>query len=99
MDEPSDEVGGHEEDFALLIVLVVSSPDRPALSIEGVPESFHSLVVVGAVGVGLLPGIHDERGRVGLVEDLERMLGLLLLNEVWFWLIVVILILLLLLRW
>jgi len=76
LDETADEVGGHEEHLELVVVLVVTSPDGPAVGVVHLEECVHRLVVVGAVGVHLLPGVHGERGRGRLVQQLERVLGL-----------------------
>lgn len=39
LDEASDEIGGHEKHFALLVVFVVASEHRPARGVEGLVEA------------------------------------------------------------
>jgi hypothetical protein len=94
LNEASNQVGGHEQNFAFFIVLVVTSEDRPTLGIEVSPKIVHGLLIRGTVGVGLLPGIHDERRWVGLVKNLEWVIFLLLLRNIIFWLLLIIFLLL-----
>ena len=76
LNEAANQVTGHEQHLELVVVLVVASPDGPAVGVVHLEEGVHGLVVVGAVGVHLLPGVHGERSRGRLVQQLERVLGL-----------------------
>ena len=76
LNESSDEVGDHERDLVLVVVVVGREVDRVALRVEVFPEPGHGSVAVGSgVGVLLLPRVEGE-GALG--EKVEGVLCLLL---------------------
>jgi hypothetical protein len=72
--EATGKVAGLEQDGVLLVVLVVTDPERPAGGVVSLPEPGHGLAF-GALGVGVeaLPLVENERRGW---KQVKRVLGL-----------------------
>mmetsp|Transcript_5620 Transcript_5620/g.17769 ORF Transcript_5620/g.17769 Transcript_5620/m.17769 type:complete len:323 (+) Transcript_5620:253-1221(+) len=77
LDEAAHQVGRHELLGVFFVVLVPAEPERPARGIEHFPELLHRHFR-RVVRVDLLPHVAHERRRRLLVQNLQRVVLLLL---------------------